>query len=345
MILQTLLRFFRRLRRLRYKRVIVFGAIILILGTFGILYFEKGENDQFSNYKDAVWWLFVTMTTVGYGDKFPVTLGGRITAGVVMLMGIGLLGVLISVITENLLESKIKEDRGMKNVTVRRQVILCNWGTKARDIIDEFMMDSKMADTPIVLIDDMEHKPPIDQESVLFVSGDSTSEDTLKRAGISDAETVIVLSDEDVEVYSRDAKAILTVLTVKSLNPDVYTCVELLDAENTRHAERAKADEVIVTGEISRRLLARSALDHGISNVVSELVCGSYGNAFFKVDISPSMIGQSVEVLLLSLKKNYKSTLIAIERGKENITNPEPGEIIQEDDLLIVLTQKRPSLT
>ena len=187
--------------------------------------------------------------------------------------------------------------------------------------------------------------PPIDQENVLFVSGDSTSEDTLKRAGISDAETVIVLSDEDVEVYSRDAKAILTVLTVKSLNPDVYTCVELLDAENTRHAERAKADEVIVTGEISRRLLARSALDHGISNVVSELVCGSYGNAFFKVDIAPSMIGQSVEDLLLSLKKNHKSTLIAIERGKENITNPEPGEIIQGGDRLIVLTQKRPSLT
>ncbi len=345
MIFQTLLRFFRRLRRLRYKRVIVFGAVLLILGTFGILYFEKGENDQFSDYKDAVWWLFVTMTTVGYGDKFPVTLGGRITAGVVMIIGIGLLGVLISVITENLLESKIKEDRGMKSVTVRRQVILCNWGTKARDIIDEFMMDSKMADTPIVLIDDMEHKPPIDQENVLFVSGDSTSEDTLKRAGISDAETVIVLSDEDVEVYSRDAKAILTVLTVKSLNPDVYTCVELLDAENTRHAERAKADEVIVTGEISRRLLARSALDHGISNVVSELVCGSYGNAFFKVDIAPSMIGQSVEDLLLSLKKNHKSTLIAIERGKENITNPEPGEIIQGGDRLIVLTQKRPSLT
>ena len=45
---------------------------------------------------DGIWWSFVTVTTVGYGDYFPVSNGGRILAGVLMTIGVGLFGILTS---------------------------------------------------------------------------------------------------------------------------------------------------------------------------------------------------------------------------------------------------------
>jgi len=57
--------------------------------------FERGvEGSNIQGVADALWWALVTVTTVGYGDRFPVTAGGRGVAVVLMLMGIGLFGLL-----------------------------------------------------------------------------------------------------------------------------------------------------------------------------------------------------------------------------------------------------------
>lgn len=66
------------------------ALVVLLLSSIGILHFEKGHNIQ--NSGDAIWWAFVTITTVGYGDFYPVTLEGRLIASVLMVIGIGLFG-------------------------------------------------------------------------------------------------------------------------------------------------------------------------------------------------------------------------------------------------------------
>ena len=66
----------------------------IILSTFSsvaILEFEKDDPAvNIRGPEDAIWWSFVTMTTVGYGDRYPVTTGGRIVAAMLMVCGIGL---------------------------------------------------------------------------------------------------------------------------------------------------------------------------------------------------------------------------------------------------------------
>jgi voltage-gated potassium channel len=57
---------------------------------------------------DAFWWAIVTVTTVGYGDIYPVTLEGRIIAAALMFVGIAILGILISTLGATLLESRLK---------------------------------------------------------------------------------------------------------------------------------------------------------------------------------------------------------------------------------------------
>lgn len=76
-----------------FKYVLYLSAGAITVSTFLIMYFEN------MSFTDALWWSFVTTTTVGYGDLSPVTAAGRIIAALLMLVGIGLIGSLTSSIT------------------------------------------------------------------------------------------------------------------------------------------------------------------------------------------------------------------------------------------------------
>jgi voltage-gated potassium channel len=80
-------------------RVLLAVIGTLFLGAWLVLLFEQDANgSNIHDYPDALWWAIVTVTTVGYGDRFPVTEGGRIVAVVLMLIGIGLIGVLTATV-------------------------------------------------------------------------------------------------------------------------------------------------------------------------------------------------------------------------------------------------------
>ena len=82
-----------------FKYMLLASLIIIILGSIGIHFAENME------FKDAIWWSFVTTTTVGYGDISPSTGSGRIIACTLMLVGIGLIGSLTSTLTSYFLNS------------------------------------------------------------------------------------------------------------------------------------------------------------------------------------------------------------------------------------------------
>lgn len=69
-------------------------ALLVTIGALAMLDAERGATDaNITNIGDALWWGIVTITTVGYGDLYPVTATGRVIATVMMLLGIALVGV------------------------------------------------------------------------------------------------------------------------------------------------------------------------------------------------------------------------------------------------------------
>jgi voltage-gated potassium channel len=80
-------------------RVLIAVVATIFLGSWLVLLFEEhAKGSNIHDYPDALWWAIVTVTTVGYGDRFPTTEGGRIVAVVLMLVGIGLIGTLTATV-------------------------------------------------------------------------------------------------------------------------------------------------------------------------------------------------------------------------------------------------------
>ncbi len=66
-------------------------GLVVFLAAFGAYHFEhETQPEQFSHMGDALWWAVATLTTVGYGDIYPVTIGGKIMTAVVVLCGLGI---------------------------------------------------------------------------------------------------------------------------------------------------------------------------------------------------------------------------------------------------------------
>ena len=87
---------------------LVTGITFLIIVSFGIAFsWVEHRNISVQGIFQGIWWAFETVTTVGYGDIYPQTLGGRILAAVVMLVGIGF----IAILTANIASYFVEQDK------------------------------------------------------------------------------------------------------------------------------------------------------------------------------------------------------------------------------------------
>ena len=75
-----------------FGTVSIIAILMVIFSSIAILQVEDTTNSNIKTAEDAIWWAYVTVTTVGYGDKFPVTTEGRIIAAALMTVGVGLFG-------------------------------------------------------------------------------------------------------------------------------------------------------------------------------------------------------------------------------------------------------------
>ena len=122
------LRLFRLVRLVRYNNAIrrfslafklikeelmmfsLVSFILIYLSAVGIYYFENAVQPQaFSSIFSSLWWSVVTLTTVGYGDVIPITIGGRIFTFVILMIGLGIIAIPSGMISSALTEARNME--------------------------------------------------------------------------------------------------------------------------------------------------------------------------------------------------------------------------------------------
>lgn len=122
------LRLFRIIKLIRYNKAIrrfqnafimikqelimfsVVSLILFYLSAVGIYYFENSvQPEAFSSIFSSLWWSVVTLTTVGYGDVIPITIGGRIFTFIILMIGLGIIAIPSGMISSALTEARAME--------------------------------------------------------------------------------------------------------------------------------------------------------------------------------------------------------------------------------------------
>ena len=88
-------------RRLRT----ILAALIFFIGVFGYLFYVS--EPQVETFGDGIWWALVTITTVGYGDITPLTTLGRVVAGLLMLLGLGLIATITAIVSAKFIQNYV----------------------------------------------------------------------------------------------------------------------------------------------------------------------------------------------------------------------------------------------
>jgi voltage-gated potassium channel len=101
------------------------GLAVLVLASVAILQVEQDPSSNIRSADDALWWAVSTMTTVGYGDVYPVTPEGRLVGAGLMVVGVGLLGVFTAFLASRFVKSEEAElgrQLGLQLDEVRREI-------------------------------------------------------------------------------------------------------------------------------------------------------------------------------------------------------------------------------
>jgi voltage-gated potassium channel len=99
--------------------VTTISLVVVIFAAIAVLQFETLPDSNIKTAGDAFWWAFVTVTTVGYGDKFPLTPEGRIVACILMAVGVGLFGTFTGFIASLFVEPELRQDESAHERVLR----------------------------------------------------------------------------------------------------------------------------------------------------------------------------------------------------------------------------------
>ncbi|MEK7818363.1 MAG: ion channel [Bacteroidota bacterium] len=322
--------FFKIIKKNELFKITLAISLLWYVAAVLIYFSEKIENDQmFTSIGDALWWSIVTIATVGYGDKYPITPMGRVMAGGVIISGVVLFSMLTATISSIFVERKMKQRQGLSPTKLKNHIIICGWNSHVEEILRIFTLYSHKNNNnfKIVLVNESQ---PEKMEALLetyssleidFIRGNHTIETILNHANIKYASSVLVVPDVIAGKGNlSDERTLHSVLTIKSINPKVKIFVHLFDNENYSHLKRANADDIIVSDQHIGMMLANNIIFPGATQVTLNLLDYEKGNDIHRVEIPNEFIGKSFENLMLHFKRKENWTLIALIKNEEKMS-------------------------
>ncbi len=331
-------------RNLKDNATLVFRWLLIILTpiialSYLALFFESqaGADATIRTFGDAVWWIIVTMSTLGYGNLVPVTTAGKIVGTIAILIGILFVAVMTATIVGKVVERVVTRIGKRVVGKLSDHILICGWNENGLRIITELIDQCNKSGETIVVLADRERAPDL-PPNIIFVSGDSTRLDSLKKVAPSKAKVAVVLADQSSGTSDMDSRVILTTMALRRITEkNIRIICEVISAEDLEYLEGAGADEVIVRSSVAGDVISRTVRNPGTANLIRKLLTSSGDNQLDRSPIPKEFIGKTYGEYSSYVKSTMGFLPIALIRNDETSLNPVSEIRIREDDEVFII--------
>lgn len=198
-------------------------AVSFVINTTIFYYAEIGSNPHVHSYFDVVWWWMVSSTTVGYGDVYPITTVGRLSAIVSIIVGVFFYTNIITIIAESVHQTFEKHIRGLAQVKCKNHIVICEYTAFADELIQELQSHEGFTGKEMVIVTDLVETNPYPAH--FFVRGVPINPLNLKKANIKYADYVFVFSN--IRFKDPDVKTLHLLSRIKKLNQHAKIYIEM----------------------------------------------------------------------------------------------------------------------
>ncbi len=237
-------------------------AALFLIGTAGYVVIEGYAVI------DALFMTVITLATVGYSEVRPLHDAGKVFTIFLIVAGIGTVAFTVTqavdyIIDTILFRAKLMEKKIAK---LSGHVIICGYGRIGRRVAAAL----KKRALPFVVVErDQELVGDLEREGMMYVLGNASDDDTLRRAGIERANTIVA-------TLPSNADNVYTILSARHLNPAIRIVARAIDTDSTQKLVQAGADKVISPYDIGGYYLANAVLRPHVVNFM-EVVNKSAG--------------------------------------------------------------------
>ena len=311
-------------------------SVYIILLISLVLSERNVEGASITNFFDAVWYSIVTLSTVGYGDYYPVSRIGKTIGLVFVFCSLGVLGFLVSQLTVKLTQYMEDKKNGRYGTKMENHIVLVGYDEFTAGILHQIVSAGlKVA----VVTNKREQVDAIaekyDSASVFVLATDFGDYEDLNKANIVKSSKVFINFGNDTEtlVYTLDLKNHFS-------NLEIIVSLENSSLQNTFRS--AGVLYAVSRAEIASKLVASYIFEPEVASFTEDLMATAEDNEDFdmielQVTQESPYSGKEYDFAFKDLRKTYSSVLIGIYKDSQLYKNPTEPIDISENDYLIIL--------
>lgn len=302
---------------------------IILIDVSGFVLIEK------ISILDAFYMTFITISTVGFGEVFPLSAPGKLFTIFVILTGLGTFLYLVGLIAEYSVEGRLRKILGrrkMKNISnLRNHIVIAGFGKMGETVAKAF----KEQKEEFIIIENNGERFSAGEElgyKILYM--DATIEESLIVAGIKKAKVYI-------SMLSGDADNVFTIMSAKELNPEIHIIARGQDKTNENKLYRAGADKVISPITLASNRIINTTLKPNVVNLIDLVTqTGDIPLSVEEITISGKSTLKDKLIRESGLREKTEAMVVGIKRGEKMHFNPSPSMKILENDILILIGEK-----